>query len=268
MVDPFEEISFLTRSKNRVDVLGALSDQTHTRRELVEETGISTVTIGRVIQAFTERGWVREHEGVYRVSAVGELLATDYRRLEESMNIAARLGPVLHLLPVDEMDFDLRLFADARISDPEYFDSLKAIDRWKQLLREADRIVGTAPAPTAVTVVADPFHQAIVAGNLEFSVVVSPAYYDAARAQPEMRGLLREILQAGGEMYVASGEEEEFTAHVALFDDLATLTGYDPSGDLRVGIESFAEPVRKWVQATYESYREDASLLTPDDFTE
>jgi hypothetical protein len=267
MVDPFGDVSFLTRSENRVEVLETLSVGAYTERELVAETGISDVTVGRILEDFADRNWIRESEGEYRLSAVGDLIAADYRRLEDSADLAARLGPVLDLLPVEEMDFDLRLLADARVSDPETFDPLRAVDRWKQLLRRSEAVVGTAPEATATTVVAEPFHEEVTENGLEFRVVVSPAYYETATARSEVRRLVREQMRAGAEFHLAD-VEGDFTSHVATFDDVATVSAYDDAGTLRIGIEARARPIYEWVRDVYESYRADARRLTPEDFAE
>jgi predicted transcriptional regulator len=248
MVDAFGEISFLTRSENRVEVLSVLAGETYTERELVTETGISDVTVGRILEDFAERGWIvtATDGGGYRASALGELLAEDYRRLEESMDLAARLGPVLDLLPLETMDFDVRLLAEGRVSDPETFDPLTAVDRWKQLLRRTDRFVGVAPAATATTVVTEP-------------------YYEAVTNRDETRRHVRAELEAGTDMYLAD-IEGNFTVSVAAFDDVATVAGYDDAGKVQLGIESRADPVLQWVVDRFESYRADASRLEPADF--
>jgi hypothetical protein len=267
MVDAFDEVSFLTRSANRVEVLSVLARGTYSERELVAETGISEVTVGRILEDFRERAWVveAEEEEGYRASAVGELLVEDYRRFEESMGLAARLGPVLDILPVETMDFDLRLLAEGRVSDPDTFDPLAAVDRWKQLLWQSDEFLGVAPAATATTVVTEPYHEAVTDGDLDFTAVVSPAYYDAVQEQDRTRRLVREELEAGAEMYLAD-IEGDFSVSVAAFDDVATITGYDEAGRPRFGIESRAEPVREWVRARFDFYREDATPLAPADF--
>jgi len=267
MVDAFDEISFLTRSANRVEVLSVVAKGTYTERELVTETGISDVTVGRILEDFTERGWVvpAEDGDGYRASPVGELLAADYRQFESSMDTAARLGPVLDILPLETMDFDLRLLAEGRVSDPESFDPLTAVDRWKQLLRRADRFVGTAPAATATTVVTEPFHEAVTEHGLDFSAVVSPAYYEAVTERAETRRHVREEIEAGADMWLAD-IEGDFTVSVAAFDDVATVTGYDDVGKVQVGIESRADPILEWVVDRFESFRADATRLEPADF--
>jgi hypothetical protein len=268
MVDPYGEISFLTRSENRVTVLEVLAEGGYTERQLVQETGISDVTVKRILEDFEDRNWVRVADRTYRLSTVGELVADGYRELDEAVDLAARLGPVLDLLPVEEMDFDLGLLANGRVSDPGTFDSLRALDRWKELLEQSDRVVGTAPEPLATTVVADPFHEAVVNGDTTFRVVLSTAYYEAASARPEIREKLREMLRADAEMYLTPEAVGDFTANVAAFDDVATITAYDDAGNLRAGVESLADPVHEWVVATYESFRADATRLKPEDLTE
>lgn len=266
MVDAFEAVSFLTRSENRVEVLECLAGGAYTERELVAETGVTDVTMGRVLEDFTERGWVIETDDGYTTTRLGDLLAEDYARFRESMDLACRLGPVRELLPLDAMEFDLRHLTDGLVSDPDTIDSVRAVDRRTQLLRRSDRVVGTGTVHDATTLVAEPFREAVVKEGLAFEVVVSGAYYERARSRAEMREPLRDILRAGGEMYLAG--EEMFPASVALFDDLATITGYDDSGDIAVGIESRADPVREWVRGTYEGYRGTATPLSVDDFAE
>lgn len=267
MADPFEEISFLTRSENRVEVLDTLSQGAYTERELVEETGISDVTVGRIIDDFLDRGWLRETQEGYETTRFGDLLAEDYARLSESMDLACRLAPVRDALPIDEMGFDLRHLTDARVPDPETFDSLQSLDRWVQRLRESDSFLGIAAESQASVAVGRPYRDEVVENEMEFGVVISQAYYEEVNSNPELVGYLREIIEAGGDFYLAS-EVEDFGFSLAAYDEKAGIVGFDDAGDVRARIETQAEPVREWVCDTYESYREDATRLAPEDFGE
>lgn len=267
MADPFEEISFLTRSENRVEVLGTLSEDVYTERELVDKTGISKVTVGRITEDFLDRGWIRETEEGYEATRLGDLLAEDYARLSDSMDLACRLGPVRGALPLDEMDFDLRHLVGARVSDPETFDSLQAVDRWIQLLRESNSFLGIAAEMNASEAVGRSFHEEVTGSDMEFGAVVSRAYYEEVNSHPEMARYLRETMEAGGELYLAS-EVEDFDFIVAAYDEAAAIVGFDDTGNVRAGIETNAGPFRDWIIDTYESYRENATQLTPEDFAE
>lgn len=267
MVDAFEAISFLTRSENRVAVLRTLGEGPYTERELVAETGVTDVTVGRVLEDFEDRGWATETGDGYRRTRLGDVLAEDYARLRESMDLVCRLGPVRELLPTEEMPFDLRLLGEGLVSDPETFDALGAVDRWKQLVRQSDRVVGTAGSPTAKTAIAEPFHDAIVDSGVTFEAVVSTGYYETATADPDRRRLAREVVEAGAGLYLAEGVDD-FTTELAAFDDIATMTAYDDAGNLRAGIETPAGPVLEWILDTHERLREDARRLTPEDFAD
>lgn len=266
MVDAFQELSFLTRSENRVEVLETLAGNSYSERELVAETGISDVTVKRVLGDFLDRHWITQEAESYTATALGSLVAGDYRQLEDSMSLAARLGPIFEHLPVEEMDFDLGLLRGARISDPDTFEPIRAVDRWKQLIRESDHVVGIAPATTASTVVAEPYHEEVTAGNLKFEVVVSTEYVKTAIQRAEMRELLRDQISAGAAFYRAPPEASPLPL-IATFDDLATISAYDDSGTIQGGIETEADPVFDWIHDRFAHYRERATPLAPDDFS-
>lgn len=265
MADPFGEISFLTRSKNRVTVLRTLASEACTEADIVNETAISAVTVSRILDDFTERGWITEDESVYRTTALGDLIAADYERLHRSMDIATRLGPAHELLPFTEMDFDLRYLEDAEILDPKKASQLRTIDRWRELIREADEVVGVEPASNAAVVLVEPFHEAVTEHGLAVRAVVAYEYVDRATQTAQLRTLLREMIEAGVELYRAP-PEASIPIALATIDDRAAISGFDKSGSLRVGILSSADPVYRWVRDTYQSYRVDADKLTVSDF--
>lgn len=264
MVEAFDGINFLTRSENRVEVLNTLSTGRYTKPGLVEVTDMSETTVERTLEAFQERNWIRITEGRYELTRVGELIAEDYLRLADSMDLALRLGPALEVLPIKEMEFDLRHLTDARIAHPEEFDPLETLDSRADMVREADRILGIAPANYAVELVIKPFYEAVLEHGLELRTVVTTGYVETVRTQPELRRMLREQLDAGAEIYVAP-EETTITTAIALYDDLATITGFDETGTPRISIESSAAPVREWVRETFDRYRSEATRLRPEE---
>lgn len=264
MVDPFGAVSFMTRSENRVEVLAALSEETMTERDLVESTGVSDVTVSRSLEDFLDRGWVVEADTGYELSAVGEVLAADYRRLERSMDVACRLGPVRDLLPLAEMDFDLRLLADARVTDPEQFDAMRTVDRWLELIRGADHIRVVALAANANVVVSETVIQEVADNGMRFEAVLAHDYFDPPEGRPDIRDLHREMLEAGADLYQLP-PETAVEASVALYDDLAAVAGFSEDGTLRAGIESRADPVRTWVRDEFRRHRETAVSLSPED---
>lgn len=262
MVEPFQEVNFLIRSESRVEVLSALADRPQTARELVDKIGISETTVNRTLDKLSQRGWVREASTGYETTTLGDMIAADYQRLQESVTIGARLGPEIELLPVEQMDFDLRHLTEARMTDPEERDVLRIIDRWMELIARSNRVrtlvrdTGKVAAETVSTACSE---------GLDFEGVLPPRHLVHVRRTPALRDAYREIVKSGGDLYVAS-EDPSKPYSVATFDGLCAIAGFDESGSIKVGIETRSEPVREWVERTYESHLKTAEPLSRDDF--
>jgi predicted transcriptional regulator len=263
MVDAHAELDFLIRSENRVTVLSLLATRPHSERELVETTEMSKTTVNRILGDFTDRGWIDEAEGAYTTTRFGDLLADDYERFRESMDLACRLGPYRHLLPMEKMDFDIRLLTDAKITDPDRLDTLQSVDRWTELIRQADRVrflANTANEPIIRTT-----RNAIVEDDTAHESVFTPALYDYIRKRPGLCEMFREMLREGARFYRAV-EGTEIPWFIALYDDLVGVGGFDESGTIQTGFEADAEPIFQWAEGTFESYRDEATRLTVEDF--
>lgn len=265
MVDPFAEISFLTRSRNRVTVLRTLAAEGYGESELVDETGISAVTVGRILEDFTERGWIHRVDGGYRTTEVGNLLAADYERFHRTMNLACRLGPGLDVLPVSDFGFDLRELAEAEIIDPNDVSQLRTLDRWRELIRQADEVVGLEPASNAAVVLAEPVHEAVTRHGLELRAVLSHAYVERANQSRELQRLLRELIDAGAKLHRAP-DTADIPYAMATIDETAAISAFDDAGSLRTGIVSDSDQVYGWIRDTYQTHRDNSTRLTAEAF--
>ena len=76
MTTALDDIDFLTRSEHRVTVLEALVGEPHEYAELKDLTGVSRVTLNRLLAQFEEKKWIVENEQ-YEITAVGEIIASD-----------------------------------------------------------------------------------------------------------------------------------------------------------------------------------------------
>lgn len=265
MVDAHAELEFLVRSENRVAVLGLLATRPHTERELVETTTMSATTVGRILSDFAERGWIEDaaSDGAYATTRFGDLLAADYERFRESMDLAARLGPHRDLLPTEEMDFDLRVLTGATVTDPDRLDTLQSVDRWAELLRGADRV--RFLANTGNELIIRITREEVVDGELAHEAVFTPELYEYVLSRPELCEMHREMIRAGAAFYRAA-EGTDVPWFLALYDDLVGVGGFDESGTVRTGFESDADPVLRWAEEAFESRRDDATRLDADDF--
>lgn len=260
MVRPHEEISYLVRSENRVRVLDSLSEKPKSKREMVKATGVSGVTAGRIIEGFLERGWIRETNDAYATTAVGDLIASDYRRLFESMDVASRLGPVIEHLPLHTMEFDVRHLTSASIADPETFDPLRAMDRQMQLFRGADHVRGfTHRLPNFLGEV---IYREVIENGLEFEGVFEAQLVDRILESATLREKTAEAIRAGARIYRAR-EGTTIPHHAGIFDNVVAIAIHDDKGSMCAGIETTAEPVMEWGVRTFEAFRGEATQLTP-----
>lgn len=141
-----EEIAYLSRSRNRVLVLAALTADTtppghetpgHEPRALRETTGVSEATLNRVLNGFQERGWVRRgEEGRYRATPEGEHVAEAFEPVVGSMAALGQLGEAAAVVPTgdpgpradDGFSIALRHFQGATVRTPDSWDPT---DPWR-----------------------------------------------------------------------------------------------------------------------------------------
>ena len=141
MADVFSDIEFLAGSPNRAAVLEALVDTPRDRHDLAEHVGVSRVTIGRILKDLVARGWVASDGSRYWATPIGEVVATEFGALLNTMETMRKLSAVMEWLPPD-LDIDFRRFADARITLPTWSDSVAPIfnpfvTRWDTSFRRA-----------------------------------------------------------------------------------------------------------------------------------
>lgn len=135
-----DDIAFLARSPNRVEVLDTLSSGPYDRAELQEVTDIPRPTVGRIVNDFQARGLVAQSGPKYTTSPLGEFLAIEFRSLLEGAETMRKLRGVVEWLPTDEFDFTLDCFADATITTPRRGDPTAPVRRAAALTHEADHI--------------------------------------------------------------------------------------------------------------------------------
>jgi predicted transcriptional regulator len=138
MSDPLEEVGFLARSANRIELLDHLAGGAYTRRELGDRLEASQPTIGRILNDLADRNWITYDGERYRATGTGELVAAGITDLRERMETEARLREVVPWLP--EIEVDLRAFADATVTVPSGARPNAPVRRLVSLLEGTDRV--------------------------------------------------------------------------------------------------------------------------------
>lgn len=255
MSDPLEDVAFLTRSPHRVAVLRELADGLRTRTDLVDATGASRVTVGRILGDFTDREWVARDGDTYRATPLGRLLAADLSRLLDSAAVSQRFRDVLESFPTDEIDVDFRAFADATVTDTDPADPTGPARRYAAVMADADevRVLSRTAKPAAIR----HHRETVVESEQSFAVVHTERSLSAIAADPEMTAWLRDIsASAQGEHFRT---DRPVPVDVMIADETVVLMLSDESGTRPAVVESDAEAVRAWAVETFEDHRADAT---------
>jgi len=251
-----DDIEFLARSANRVDVLRLVADRTYTRAELVDATGASQPTLGRILRDFEDRRWVTHHSKGYSATATGRLVAEGLGELYDSLETEHTLRELVEWLPTDELEFDLRRLQDATVTVPSQTHPGAPVSRVIDLIEAAERVTVLSHAFNDRTLEA-------VAGWVEaggqfegvFSVdAITPVADDDALVR-QLRRLAESerasLCLYGGTVPLA----------VTLTDDVVSLLIRDKAGRLQAALDTDDPVVHEWAETVYSEYRDESQPL-------
>ncbi|WP_255196948.1 helix-turn-helix transcriptional regulator [Halorarius litoreus] len=258
---PLDDLEFLASSGNRVEVLETLATEPATRAALHERTGISQPTLGRILEGFETRGWIRKTGQQYRLSRLGTLLAEELARLLDTVDTIQRLTELESQLPTDEMAFDFREFRDATVTVPRSPDVFAHIRRAEALIEAADS-VRTLTGNMYLDAIPKQRTLVLEQGQIQ-EVVISAAAFDAAISHPEAVSWMRDVLAA--ENMSTYRYEGAVPFSIGLVDDTALILPYDDHSVPCALIETENETIREWVETTIDAYRDRATRVTVDD---
>jgi predicted transcriptional regulator len=260
---PLDDIAYLARSNNRVNVLEELVGNDQTRRDLRDTTGISQPTLGRILDGFQERSWVTKNGRGYELTPFGQLLADELGSLMDTVEAIQQLRNLAPRLPLDEMDFDLRLLAEATITTPSPTDASAHFRREGELLAETGRLQFLCNQAQPETV--ERFRDWVIEGGGQLEAIISGDAIDAANADPAMGAHLHDLL--GSDRVTIYRYEGPVSIMLGLLDETASIVPLDESGVPCAFIESENEAVRAWVSDTLDSHRAQAELIAADSQT-
>lgn len=255
-----EELQFLTQSENRVLALTALSaDGPLGRDELEARLDTSHRTVIRVVNTFSDRGYLTETPSGLRLTPFGTRLAECIDTFVSEAETALEYRPLLRhapprfeALPLDALDGAEHVVASE--SDP-----FAVLDRLLAARADATRIREIAPAVEQKSL--DQLARRVEDGeDLDVEIVVPESASDAAASRPEYREQHRTTLTADGvDIYVHPGPIR-FAAGV-VGDTAAVAVGRN--GRPHALALSDAPEMQAWVTALFEEYRA-AATPKPD----
>jgi predicted transcriptional regulator len=259
--DPLEEVEFLARSANRIEVLSVLSAEAYTRRDLGEVVDASQPTLGRILRDLGERNWVAYDGERYRATATGRLVETGITDLRDRLEVEGRLREVAEWLPDDALSVDLRHLGDATVTTPTATRPNAPVDRMLDLLRSTDRadLLSHAFNEQKLELV----RERTADGTLTTRGVFAGEAIEAIEATPTLRNRLEDVLESdAAEIRVA---DETVPLAVEVTDDRTHLLLRDAEGIVRASVDTDDPTVREWARSLHDRYWERATRLEVDD---
>lgn len=261
MADPLEEIEFLARSANRIEVLRTLTEAEYTRRELGYAVDASQPTIGRVLNDLRDRNWITYDGERYRATATGELVADGITGLRDRLATETRLREIIEYLPTDVIDVGLQSFHDATITTPTGTRPNAPIHRMLELLEAADEALLLSHTFNRQKL--DCIHDRTIDGTLTTRGVFATEAIQNISEDATLRNRLIEIVATDTAAIRVAAEKVPVALEVT--DDRTHLLLRDNEGMVRASMDTANEDIRAWATTLHEHYWEQATPVEPGD---
>jgi predicted transcriptional regulator len=256
----FEDVAYLSRSPNRVRILETLAEGAHTRRELMDATGVSRTTLGRILNELAERGWAeRTTDGGYVATRTGEHAVASFLPLIDAMATVRSLDEAAAWLPGSVHDVGLDAFRDATVHRPDQNTPMsfarELVDRIDRA-REVRTLTYLAPPEHAV---AEVLHERIRDVNVTSEFVLAGGLAEQLAADPDRRVRWRDSIEAGAVVYSYDGY---ISCNLFVIDGTVLVVNTKPeNGSPGAFLESDHPRSLEWAEDLVASYRADAERL-------
>ena len=255
----------MTRSRNRVRILGAVAEEPATPGEVADLTGASRSTIQRILSELEDREWVRRtNEGSYVATAVGTHVVHEFVPFVKSMETIDDLGEAIATLPTDSLSIGIQQFTDATIVRPEPNDPNAPDAYFSTLIRDTAELscVVDIAAPLAVE---NAIRDRVIDGVLRSEHVLTDRLFQYNCRSTERAQTWKVLTQNGADVYRYDGH---ISSNVFILDETVLLGETPPDGEGCVLIESDSEPVLAWAEEFVEAYKARADRLTGKEFAD
>ncbi|MCO8266486.1 hypothetical protein NKF06_07795 [Haloferax sp. AB510] len=262
MEGALDDIRYLADSQHRPVVIRMLADGRCSRAALREATGASSATIGRIVRAFEERGWLVRDGSHYSLTPLGRFVAASFSRFHGDMAVAHELNELLPYVPLDEIGIGVEQLADATVTRATQYNPFAVVSRVRELERiseEARSLTDFFPDPCI-----EGRYKSIVHGTQTFEAVFAPVVFESALASDFADEFEAIVASDRTDVYVYDGE----ISHPVMVHDGVGCLVVRNDVDVSIGmIETDDDVFLEWVTDVFESYRADATLLTAEYLT-
>jgi predicted transcriptional regulator len=219
---------------------------------------MSRTTLGRVLNEFEGRDWIRPTGDGYTTTPAADAILSKFVPLLETMEGIHNLGEAIEWLPPPAHSLDFRHFRDAVITTATSDNPAAPFDRGLALIRDADAYRGLTS--TAIPSYVQALREGLVQGGLDFEGVIEASFVETLHDDPDRADPWYDFADAEA-TWVHDGP---VPINMHVIDDVALIwLGEHDGNDLEVYglLESKNPSVLSWAESLYEEYRSDADLL-------
>lgn len=263
-MDPaLDDVEFLARSDHRVAVLDALAGSARDRRELLDATGASSPTMGRILGDFEDRRWIERDGSAYRLTPLGEFVAERFADLRTAMATERKLRGVWRWLPREMAGFSVELFEDAVVSYPGPGYPYEPVDRVTRLIEETDEMRGFGT--TVFKSVNNATVCRSVLDGMNYEYVYDPEVLAATVAWDPER-VARATACENCTILVHDDLPDSDRCGIGIFDDRIGICCHDAeTGMLEAVVDTDAPEAREWAVSVFERHRAEARPVDADE---
>ena len=263
--DTLEHAAYLARSENRVRILKTLSSGPYTRRDLVDATGVSSATVGRVLTELQSRGWAKRTQDGYVATPAGTRVTAEFEPFIGALETIQHLGDAVDWIPTDELDIGLHHFTDVTVRRPERYDPADITDFFVDVLQDVSSfrtLTHLVPIETKERIMLE----GVRSGRLTVDCVMTVGLLDYLREHPEHRARWAELLDGGA---TASRYDAHIPCNLFILGDLVLLAdSHSTSGHPYACLVSENPTIRSWAHELIDRYRGKADPIDVDMISE
>lgn len=263
--DALEHVAYLARSDNRVQILKTLSSESYNRRDLVDETGVSSATVGRVLTELQTRGWAERTQDGYVATPAGTQVTAEFEPFIGAMETIQHLGDAVEWIPTDELDIGLHHFSDVTVRRPERYDPADITDFFVDMLQDVSSfrtLTHLVPIEAKERIMLE----GVRSGRLTIDIVMTAGLLDYLQEHPGHRARWKKLLEAGA---TANSFDAHIPCNLFILGDLVLLAdSHSNSGHPYACIVSENPTIRSWAHDLIDRYRMKAEPIDVDTISE
>lgn len=264
VIEPaLEDVAFLSTSPNRMAILCCLREQPHSRHVLTEMTGVSRVTLARILDDLEERNWITQAGTRSEITPLGAWVCSEFIRLCEVLAEERTLRPVVPWFPPGGFGFPISALTDAEITLRTQADPTAPVGVF---VRELESMTDYRAFSFSYT---EPWfettHERTLNDGLSWEWVTTPEVIQVLRADPRLSPRLREVLETGrAQIYT----NEDVNTVVLFGDDRVLIRLVDDDQAPAALITATHPDVWAWAEDTFTAYKTHGEPVDPTTFAD